>query len=146
MSEPPCPWSQADLEAVPHYPVCGFGGRTPLYKGLVGRVFWIADCAWNLYGCVHCTSGYLDPRPASESRGRAYADYYFRGVEDHPMVRRKGRVRILLHDRIGEPLARGELANGASRQGYPLLGDVLAGLRETVQPARREFLTLLARK
>lgn len=100
MSEAPRPWPQADLEAVPHCPICGCGERTLLYKGLVDRVFCVADGAWDLYRCAQCASGYLDPRPTHESIGRAYADYYTHDVEDRPVVRRKGRVRSLLHDLV----------------------------------------------
>lgn len=100
MSETPRPWPQADLEAVPQCPVCGSAERSLLYKGLTDRVFCVADGAWDLYRCAHCASGYLDPRPTAESIGRAYAGYYTHDAEDHPIVRRKGRIRSLLHDLI----------------------------------------------
>jgi 2-polyprenyl-3-methyl-5-hydroxy-6-metoxy-1,4-benzoquinol methylase len=100
MSESPRPWPQADLEAVPYCPICGSHERSVLYNGLTDRTFCVADGAWDLYRCVHCTSGYLDPRPTPESIGRAYAGYYTHDTEDHPIVRRKGRVRSLLHDLI----------------------------------------------
>lgn len=100
MSNPPRPWPQADLEAVPYCPVCGSAERSLLYKGLTDRVFCVADGAWDLYRCAQCTSGYLDPRPTPESIDRAYAAYYTHDVEDHPIVRRKGRIRSLLHDLI----------------------------------------------
>ena len=45
-----------------------------------------------------------------------------------------------------EAYAHCELANNASRQSHPSLSDVLAEVREMVQPTRREFPTLLARK
>ncbi|MHB8570738.1 MAG: hypothetical protein ACYC97_11150, partial [Metallibacterium sp.] len=76
MSETPRPWPQADLEFVPHCPVCGCAERRLLYKGLTDRVFCVADGAWDLYRCAQCASGYLDPRPTPESIGRAYAGYY----------------------------------------------------------------------
>ncbi len=100
MSEIQSPWPQADLEAVPHCPVCGSAERRPLYTGLTDRVFCVADGAWNLSCCAECASGYLDPRPTPESIGRAYVTYYTHDVEDHPIVRRKGRVRSLLHDLV----------------------------------------------
>jgi len=100
MSGPTRPWPQADLEAVPQCPVCGSAERSLLYKGLTDRVFCVADGAWDLYRCAHCASGYLDPRPTAESIGRAYAGYYTHDAEDHPIVRRKGRIRSLLHDLI----------------------------------------------
>ena len=100
MSNPPRPWPQADLEAVPYCPVCGSAERSLLYKGLTDRVFCVADGAWDLYRCSQCASGFLDPRPTPESIGRAYAAYYTHDVEDRPVVRRKGRIRSLLHDLI----------------------------------------------
>jgi 2-polyprenyl-3-methyl-5-hydroxy-6-metoxy-1,4-benzoquinol methylase len=100
MSETPRPWPQADLETVPYCPVCGSVERSLFYKGLTDRVFCVADGAWDLYRCAQCSSGYLDPRPTPESIGRAYASYYTHDVEDHPIVRRKGRIRSLLHDLI----------------------------------------------
>ena len=100
MSETPRPWPQADLEAVPHCPVCGGAERSLLYTGLTDCVFCVADGAWDLYRCAQCASGYLDPRPTPESIGRAYAGYYTHDAEDRPIVRRKGRIRSLLHDLI----------------------------------------------
>ncbi len=45
-----------------------------------------------------------------------------------------------------EALESGQSANDASHQGRPPLRDVLTELREMMQPARREFTTLSARK
>lgn len=100
MSEMPRPWPQSDLEAVQHCPVCGSVERALLYKGLTDRVFCVADGAWDLYRCTKCASGYIDPRPTPASIGRAYAGYYTHDTEDHPVVRRKGLIRSLLHDLI----------------------------------------------
>ena len=100
MSETPRPWPQADLEAVPQCPVCGCSARSMLYKGLTDRVFGVADGFWDLYRCAQCRSAYLDPRPTPSSIHRAYAGYYTHNAEDHPIVRRKGRIRSLLHDFI----------------------------------------------
>ena len=100
MSETPRPWPRADLESVPRCPVCGSAERSLLYTGLTDRVFCVADGAWDLYRCAQCASGYLDPRPTPESIGRAYAGYYTHDAEDHPIVRRKGRIRSLLHDLV----------------------------------------------
>jgi len=94
------PWPENDLEAVSHCPVCGSNARSLLHKGLTDRVFGVADGQWDLYRCSQCASGYLDPRPTSASIGRAYAGYYTHDAEDHPIVRRKGRIRSLLHDLI----------------------------------------------
>lgn len=45
-----------------------------------------------------------------------------------------------------EAIANGQAGINASHQGRPPLRDVLAELREMVQPSRREFLTISARK
>ncbi len=94
------PWPEDDLEPVPNCPVCGDTRRRLLHGGLTDRVFHIADGLWNLYQCAVCESGYLDPRPTPESISRAYAGYYTHDVEDHPIVRRKGKLRSILHDWI----------------------------------------------
>lgn len=94
------PWPASDLEAVPQCPVCGGAERNLLHRGLTDRVFAVADGAWDLYRCAQCESAYLDPRPTPESIGRAYAGYYTHSSDDHPIVRRKGRIRSLLHDLI----------------------------------------------
>ncbi|MEW6560287.1 MAG: class I SAM-dependent methyltransferase [Pseudomonadota bacterium] len=99
MTQPP-PWPQADLETVPNCPVCGAASRSLLYSGLSDRVFGVADGTWTLYRCAQCASAYLDPRPTPDSIGRAYTGYYTHAAEDHPIVRRKGRIRSLLHDLI----------------------------------------------
>lgn len=100
MSETQRRWPQADLEFVPRCPVCGSTERHLLHKGLTDRVFCVADGEWDLYRCAQCASGYLDPRPTPKSIGRAYAGYYTHEAEDHPIVRRKGGIRSLLHDLI----------------------------------------------
>nr|WP_172624004.1 class I SAM-dependent methyltransferase [Rhodanobacter glycinis] len=94
------PWPAEDLEAVPQCPVCNNAERSLLHGGLTDRVFQVADGSWDLYRCANCDSAYLDPRPTPQSIGRAYAGYYTHDVEDHPIVRRMGRVRTLLHDWI----------------------------------------------
>lgn len=110
MSEISHSWPLADLETVSNCPVCGCAERSLLYEGLTDRVFCVADGAWNVYRCTQCASGYLDPRPTPESIGRAYVDYYTHDAEDHPILRRKGRIRSLLHD----------LTNGYQNRRYGL--------------------------
>ncbi|HKU17796.1 MAG TPA: class I SAM-dependent methyltransferase [Candidatus Saccharimonadales bacterium] len=90
-------WPAADLEAVPHCPVCGSTDRSQLYEGLTDRVFGVAPGRWSLQGCSVCGSAYLDPRPTLRSIGRAYAAYFTHGIEDHPIVHRKGGVHSMLH-------------------------------------------------
>lgn len=125
MTQPP-PWPQADLEAVPNCPVCGSATRSLLYEGLTDRVFGVADGNWTLYRCAQCASAYLDPRPTPDSIGRAYTGYYTHAAEDHPIVRRRGRIRSLLHD----------LINGYQNHRYGVL-------RSPASPMGRWLLPLL---
>jgi len=96
----PQDWPIEDLESVHACPVCGHALRTLLHGGLIDRVFGVAPGKWDMYRCADCGCGYLDPRPTPASIGRAYAGYYTHDAEDHPVVRRKGRLRSLLHDLI----------------------------------------------
>jgi 2-polyprenyl-3-methyl-5-hydroxy-6-metoxy-1,4-benzoquinol methylase len=93
-------WPATDLEIVPCCPVCGSLDRSVLYEGLTDRVFGTAPGLWRLQSCDACGSAYLDPRPTPQSIGRAYAGYYTHAGEDHPIVRRNGGVRSMLHDWI----------------------------------------------
>ena len=97
MSEAPRPWPQADLEAVPHCPVCGSAERSLLYKGLTDRVFCVADGAWDLYRCAACASAWLDPRPTPSSIGRAYEIYYTHLAEDDVAMLPKSALVRQLH-------------------------------------------------
>jgi len=120
------PWPTEDLEAVLQCPVCDASERSLLFGGLADRVFRVADGSWDLYRCARCGSGYLDPRPTPQSIGRAYASYYTHDAEDHPIVRRKGRLRTALHD----------LINGYQNQRYGLR-------RDSARPIGRWLLPLL---
>lgn len=91
-------WPTAELEFLGKCPVCGSAERDLRFHGLTDRAFGIADGAWDLYRCRACASGYVDPRPSPDSISKAYGGYYTHTVEDHPIIRRKGRVRRLLHD------------------------------------------------
>lgn len=93
-------WPAEDLEVVAACPVCGGTERGFLHAGLTDRVFCIAPGSWNMYRCAGCGSGYLDPRPTPTSIGCAYAGYYTHDATDHPIVRRKGVIRTVLHDLI----------------------------------------------
>ena len=97
MSETPRPWPQADLESVPHCPVCGSAERSLLYRGLTDRVFCVADGAWDMYRCAGCSSAWLDPRPTPGSVGRAYETYYTHTAEDDASMLPKSVVVRQLH-------------------------------------------------
>jgi 2-polyprenyl-3-methyl-5-hydroxy-6-metoxy-1,4-benzoquinol methylase len=94
------PWPVEDLESVKQCPVCRSAERIILYRGLTDGVYQIADGEWNMYRCTACESGYLDPRPAPSSISRAYSGYSAHSAQYHPIVRRKGYLRALLHDLI----------------------------------------------
>ena len=61
-------WDSRCLEAVDVYPVCGSDRRVVLYEGLRDYVVG-APGSWTLRRCIVCGSGYLDPRPTSDSVG-----------------------------------------------------------------------------
>jgi ubiquinone/menaquinone biosynthesis C-methylase UbiE len=69
-------WPAEELEAVDRCPLCGFADRIALHRDLTDRVFFCAPGTWSLYQCGGCEGAYLDPRPTSESIGRAYSSYY----------------------------------------------------------------------
>jgi len=93
------PWPEEELERQECCPVCGSSNRTALYRRLTDQVFFCASGEWTLYECEKCSSGYLDPRPTSESIGKAYQKYYTHdtrrrsSVEDLNFL---GRLRRLL--------------------------------------------------
>jgi len=93
-------WPPEDLEKVPRCPVCGSADRALLHGELTDRVFRVAPGKWSLYRCLMCRSAWLDPRPTPQSLGLAYASYYTHDVGDHPIVRRLGPLRTLLHDAL----------------------------------------------
>ena len=73
-------WPEADLEHLDACPVCGDAERQPLHDDLTDITFDTAPGRWSMWSCARCRSAYLDPRPSSESIGRAYASYYTHGV------------------------------------------------------------------
>lgn len=100
-----CPqddWPSDALESVPACPVCGSVQHQVLYEGLRDRVFQVAPGAWSLYRCLRCKSAWLNPRPSPSSISRAYASYYTHDPNDHPIVRRKGRLRSFIHDAMND--------------------------------------------
>ena len=96
----PREWPPEYLENVPNCPVCGNAERTLLHGELTDRVYRVAPGKWTLYCCSNCCSVWLDPRPKPESLGLAYASYYTHDASDHPIVRRLGPLRMLLHDAL----------------------------------------------
>lgn len=119
-------WAATELEKVDRCPVCGGTNRKLLHEGLKDSAFGVAPGRWNIYTCLSCRSGFLDPRPTPASIGRAYANYYTHDLTDSYVVRRRNGVRGLVHDllngyqnhRYG---VRREHALGAGRWLVPLL-------------------------
>lgn len=93
-------WPDGGLEQVQNCPVCGSGRRVQLQAGLKDAVFGIAPGLWDLQRCLGCESAFLDPRPTPGSIGLAYQGYFTHDAEDHPIVRRRGRLRTVLHDMV----------------------------------------------
>lgn len=69
-------WPAEDLEPVEKCPVCQGIDRQLVHDELRDWSFGSAPGAWTLFRCSDCRSGYLDPRPSSDSLGRAYEAYY----------------------------------------------------------------------
>ncbi len=69
-------WPAGGLEVVATCPVCGEGERELAHAGVRDRVFACAPGEWNLYRCLACGSGFLDPRPTVATIGLAYASYF----------------------------------------------------------------------
>ena len=70
------PWPADGLEFVPACPVCGGTERELAHRGLRDRVFFCAPGEWNLFRCLSCGPGYLDPRPNAATVGLAYSQYF----------------------------------------------------------------------
>lgn len=68
-------WPSEGLERVEECPVCSFADRRLLHDQLSDSVFCAAG-SWSLYGCEHCGSAYLDPRPTPEAIHIAYGRYF----------------------------------------------------------------------
>lgn len=74
-------WPEADLEHVPHCPVCRCEECRPLHTGLADTTFRCAPGEWRMLHCMRCGSGFLNPRPTPASIGRAYLTYYTHDVD-----------------------------------------------------------------
>lgn len=92
-------WPESDLESCPNCPICGDAQRELLYSDLKDKLYR-APGIWHLYKCSACSGAWLDPRPTANSLGRAYASYYTHYAAEHPIVRRRGLMRRLVHDAI----------------------------------------------
>ena len=76
------PWPIQGLEAVELCPLCKSRRRRLLHEDLSDRTFFCAPGRWKMFDCDNCGSGYLDPRPSSETIGLAYTEYYTHGTQE----------------------------------------------------------------
>ncbi|MBK8750222.1 MAG: class I SAM-dependent methyltransferase [Candidatus Competibacteraceae bacterium] len=125
-------WPESGLESVKQCPVCGSEQRTLLYDGLTDRVFRTAPGHWTLYQCTSCGSAYLDPRPNQATVGLAYGSYYTHDGQDHPTIRRIGRLRTMLHDWLNGYM---NVCYGLKRQPASALGRWMIPLLPPLQAA-----------
>lgn len=115
MNNPVKEWPPADLESVPTCPICGHAERTIAHRRLVDWVF-DASGEWDLWRCVSCGSGYLDPRPTQESLHRAYATYYTHGGE--PAIEARKSILVRLKFALGNDYSNHRFGS-ADRPAFP---------------------------
>jgi 2-polyprenyl-3-methyl-5-hydroxy-6-metoxy-1,4-benzoquinol methylase len=90
--------SAANLEQVPHCPVCGSCKREIVYRSLKDDVFKAVKGEWQLWKCRNCGCAYLDPRPTQASIGSAYSEYFTHEVpavskDDYTSLGKMARLR-----------------------------------------------------
>lgn len=68
-------WDADELEAVTACPACGAAPGEYRYRQLHDHLEGVAG-DWDLRDCAGCHSLFLDPRPAPQAIGKAYASYY----------------------------------------------------------------------
>ncbi|MSR85701.1 class I SAM-dependent methyltransferase [Candidatus Uhrbacteria bacterium] len=95
-------WPHGGTERVLYCPVCSSENRHLLYTDLTDRIFYCAPGRWNLYECLKCGCGYLDPRPTQETIHLAYQRYYTHKIQ----TRVDGNLLVGLH-RIFRALTNG---------------------------------------
>jgi 2-polyprenyl-3-methyl-5-hydroxy-6-metoxy-1,4-benzoquinol methylase len=76
-------WPAEELETADACPVCGAAARSILHADLVDDTFAVAPGTWAMWRCAGCSSGYLSPRPNTESIHRAYSSYYTHTAAAH---------------------------------------------------------------
>ncbi len=94
-------WPKDGVERLDMCPVCASGQRRALHADLVDRVF-CATGAWNLYKCLSCGCGYLDPRPTPSTIHLAYQKYYTHHPPEDP-----GKKPLNVARRVRRSLANG---------------------------------------
>lgn len=96
-------WPTEDLEFINQCPICGSVSRELMHDGLWDSSALAAPGQWSLWRCSSCRSAYLDPRPTTESIGRAYEAYYTH--EEQPAGAAPAPTKFIRH-------LKSKLANG----------------------------------
>ncbi len=87
-------WPHDGLEELGQCALCGSSKRTQLHAKLWDKVFKVAPGTWQMWRCVSCRSGYLDPRPTEWTIGWAYGIYYTHAdAPELPPLTALGRIR-----------------------------------------------------
>lgn len=73
---PDTAWASDELETLGCCPMCHHTSRQLLHENLTDTLFRCAPGRWNLHACSACGTAYLDPRPAAQAIGKAYAKYF----------------------------------------------------------------------
>lgn len=68
-------WPDEGLEHLRACPICGGLNRHLLHENLVDHLFDTPG-HWNLHKCGRCETGYLNPRPDTQTIHQAYYKYY----------------------------------------------------------------------
>ena len=121
-------WPDADLEWLGFCPCCSSPIRTMKFDELTDLSFGCAGGRWKLWECGVCAVQYLDPRPNSESIGRAYSAYYtHEGADRSSWLRRIGG---LARSALGSRIRDGSVAYRLGHKGIgsPVIGRLTARL------------------
>jgi 2-polyprenyl-3-methyl-5-hydroxy-6-metoxy-1,4-benzoquinol methylase len=130
------PWPEADLETVDCCPVCHTRKRSVLFTGLCDTTHFVAPGHWTMWRCEGCGSGYLDPRPTSQSIGRAYGRYHTHREPGTPGLPANGFEKLRVALANGYRNRRyGTRYSPAHRIGYAI-GRVI---RPLARPSDRKF-------
>jgi 2-polyprenyl-3-methyl-5-hydroxy-6-metoxy-1,4-benzoquinol methylase len=125
-------WPASDLQKLGACPVCGEGRRTLMFFGLRDCAFAVALGKWSMWQCGSCSGAYLDPRPTSDSIGRAYARYYTHHVD--PAAEQRGTLFQLFKSYFGSRTLNADLNR---TYGHHLPALPLAALVSQLWPARQ---------
>lgn len=69
-------WPACELQQLDSCPICASSDVKLLHQHVRDWSFNCAPGDWSYWRCEHCATVFLNPRPSSESIGRAYQTYY----------------------------------------------------------------------